>query len=530
MSAESSSVLRLLETARSHIRDGRLQEAWNALTRARELAPADPEPLRRMIGVAVRLGDLEAARSCVEALISLLPTDAGAYVRLGIVCVLQGRLRDAEAAYRAALDLDGNMAEALSGLGRIALAQGQADGARAFFERALKADPRHPDATAGLALLFENTGDPRRAVELLAPLASSGSANAEVARILAGAARQLGDPGPALNLVTALLQRSPAPAERAELLFSLAGLQDFAGRHDEAFRAAAEANRLIGGRFDTDAFLRRIDRAVHSRWHSAVADHDHADTPMVFVVGVPRSGTTLVEQILAQHPAVLAVGEHSRIEDMALRLEQSTGQSWEEAVGACTASQLAAMADRYLAPLGRIPPEIRVVTDKMPVNFLYLGLIARVFPAARVIWCRRNPLDVGISCYLQAFGGRGVEFANDLAHIGLYIRESHRLMAHWRQVLELPIHELGYENLVADPAGEVSRLLDALGLGWEDRCLRFHESRRFVGTPSYAQVRRPVHGGAVGRHEHYRGYLGSLEEALRGSGDADRPPPGSVTI
>ena len=523
MTSPTSDIAALLDGSYGLIRAGRLDEARDLLLRAVELAPGDPVPLQRLANVTARQGDWGASRVWLEKLIALRPGNAATQARLGLVCHFQGKLRDAASAYEEALALDPQQADALAGLGRIAIVHGSAQDAQVLFERTLAAQPGHPDATAGLAGLHENRGDAAEALALLEPLIAQGVTNAELVRIFAGASRQLNDPQPAVRLVRELLQRQLPQAERSALLFTLAGLHDSAGLWKEAFQAADEANRLLPEAFAPEKFRRRVDRLLEAfaEGPSTEAAASQSNAPMVFIVGVPRSGTTLVEQILGQHSSVHAVGEHSRLESMAVRLQQSAGRPWELALDDCTPDQLEAMADRYLAPLDEIPDSAAVVTDKMPVNFLYLGLAARVFPRAKVIWCRRDPLDVGLSCFMQAFGGRGVEFASDLAHIGRYIRQSDRLMEHWRDVLELPVYELQYEKMVQDPQTSVAQLLEFLGLEWDDQCLRFHESRRFVDSPSYAQVRKPINSKGVGRYRHYEQFLEPLKEALASASEAD---------
>jgi hypothetical protein len=160
------------------------------------------------------------------------------------------------------------------------------------------------------------------------------------------------------------------------------------------------------------------------------------------------------------------------------------------------------------------------ITDKMLLNFLHLGLIALLFPQARVIHCRRDPLDTCVSCFFQNF--RGLTFTLDLADLGNYYRDYERLMDHWRRALPLPMFKVVYEDLVASPEDVSRRLIDFCGLPWDERCLRSHESSRPVRTVSKLQVRQPIYSSSVGRWRRYESHLGPLREALRGAGG----PPG----
>ena len=517
-----------LEQARRLFEAGQAGEGRRSLRAAADAAAGDANALAAIAAFAMRTRDWPLARDCLEAVVAQGNAEAALHTRLGLVYHHLGRTGDAAAAYESALRLDAGDAGAASGLGRIALSRGAAERAASLFEQALTLDSDHADAAAGLGMIAENIGQPERALSLIEPLLGRGFINEETLRVFAGACRQLGRPEAAIGPLESLLSRTHAAPERASLLFLLAGLYDDCDRLPDAFAAAREGNQLTPGNFDPAAHAARIDALVESfvsrsaEAPAGLGTHEATtsvspprETPMVFIVGVPRSGTTLTEQILAQHPAVLAGGEHSRLERMAGRLEEAAGKSWPEALAEASDTVRADLARRYLAPLGELAPGTEVVTDKMPVNFLFLGLVAGVFPNAKVVWCRRDPLDVGLSCFMQRFGGRGVEFASDLSHIGFYIRQSERLMRLWRDSLSLPVYELQYETLVGDGESEARRLLDFLGLEWDEHCLRFHESRRFVGSPSYAQVRKPVHASAVGKHTRYGELLAPLGQALR---------------
>jgi hypothetical protein len=303
-----------------------------------------------------------------------------------------------------------------------------------------------------------------------------------------------------------------------EVCFALAALHDEAGDRDRAFARAGEANRLKRAVFDPDGYGALIDRLVAAFDRSAMTRYPraaHHDERPVFVVGMPRSGTSLVEQILASHPAVHGAGELTEIGLLALSTARE-GRAYPESVAGLDRRALTAIADAYRGRLDELAPGAARVVDKMWQNVEYLGFIALLFPAARIIYCRRDPADVGLSCYFQHFFGQGVPFAYDLAHIGRYCREQARAMAHWREVLELPLLEVEYERLVAEPDAEIRRLVDFAGLPWDPACLRFHETERVVRTASHAQVRRPMYRSAVGRHRAYARFLEPLYRALDG--------------
>jgi len=231
-----------------------------------------------------------------------------------------------------------------------------------------------------------------------------------------------------------------------------------------------------------------------------------SDLP-VFVVGLPRSGTTLIEQILASHPQVFGAGEITLAADTMAALGGSTADAIEglRRLGRETARRLAAGHLERLRAFSRAA--VRIV-DKMPENYFLLGLLATLFPRARFIHCRRDLRDVAVSCWMTYF--RETPWANDQQHIASRFHDYRRLMEHWRKVLPVTLLEVDYEETVADLEGVARRLVDWCGLEWAAECLSYHETRRWVRTASAAQVRRPIYSSSVGRWKNYEKLLGEL--------------------
>jgi hypothetical protein len=320
----------------------------------------------------------------------------------------------------------------------------------------------------------------------------------------------------AIALLEARLPELRATGDQMEVRFRLAALYDAADEPERAFAHAATANRLKGADFDPPAYRALIDRLLAAFGRAALERYPRAanrDERPLLVVGMPRSGTSLVEQILASHPAVVGAGELTELGLLAL----ATGDGecdYPESVARLDAPALTRLADAYRARLDALAPGAERVVDKMWQNFEYLGFASLLLPGARVIWCRRDPADLGLSNYLLHFFGQGAPFAYDLDHIGRYTREHERAMKHWQSVLDLPLLEVCYEALVAEPEAQIRRLVDFAGLPWHPGCLRFHETERVVRTASANQVRRPLYASSVGRHRAYARWLGPLYEAL----------------
>jgi hypothetical protein len=258
-------------------------------------------------------------------------------------------------------------------------------------------------------------------------------------------------------------------------------------------------DRVIG-RFDT-AFVQQV-----ARYASAT------ELP-VFVVGMPRSGTSLVEQILASHPAVIGTGELN-FWDAAFRELQDAEGAGQGASDAVLAARIRGTAGSYLGLLPPLGEAVQRVVDKMPANFLYLGLIHSLFPKARMIHMRRNPLDTCLSMYFQNFAGMG-GYANDLDNLAHYYGQYVRITDHWRAVLPSnALLEIPYEALVADQEGWTRRMLDFVGLPWDPACLDFQNTERVVITASKWQVRQKIQSASAGRWRHYEPWLGPLKDAL----------------
>lgn len=321
-----------------------------------------------------------------------------------------------------------------------------------------------------------------------------------------------------------MLEQTPAgeTALRIDLDFALAILWDAAGDPDNAFRRLQEGNALKRANLhyqEADEATRyklitaSLSRDVFTRFKSAA--HGVQPTP-IFVVGMPRSGTSLAEQILGAHSMVAAAGELPFLGSLWRALEAkwpSLPASTENAAGEI-AKDLATAAERYRSLIRERSGGRAFVTDKMPLNFRLLGFIRLLFPDARIIHCRRDPLDTCLSCYQQLFDAANLPFTYDLRELGSFYRIYRDYMAHWHKVLPSPPHELHYETLVKDMEGETRKVLDYCGLPFEPGCLDFHKAERTVLTASTGQVRKPVYGSSVGKWRRYEKHLGPLIASL----------------
>jgi hypothetical protein len=289
------------------------------------------------------------------------------------------------------------------------------------------------------------------------------------------------------------------------------------GNDDLAFTHLHAGNRLKRASFvyDVDADGREmaaIARAFRPEMLNRLSGLGDPSELPIFVVGMPRSGTTLVEQILASHPAVHGAGELTLFEGIAASV---CGGSYPGSTESLTPQHIVAAGYDYVQRVAALAPEAGRIVDKLPGNFLYAGLIHLALPNARIVHCRRDPVDTCLSCYTKIFdGARNCTY--DLRELGRYYRHYERLMDHWRNLLPPDrFFEIGYEAIVADLEGEARRLLDSCGLSWNPACLSFHRTRRPVKTASAAQVRQPLYPSSVGRWHRHARHLEPLLAALR---------------
>lgn len=467
---------------------------------------------------AYAAGDFPGAAELYRQLLKHEPKNPGVHLSLGKSLSLMGDSEGAKRHLRETLKARPEDPGALAQLAACYRQEDRLDDAMRAVERALRADPGHTFALWTRADLLRTMGEFREACELLRPHAEKAGADPTLVMVFAMLARRFDGLERSIALLRAVAERPGlAPTGRAQALFQLGDMLDKAGRYDEAWAAFEEANRIRRRPWDIDAFERSVDGIIASWSGAAMAELPRStlDTELpVFVVGMLRSGTTLTEQIVSSHPSVVAGGElrHMR-EAVEAVLGPGADLDSARAQGRLTEGALTRAGRAYLRRLQKLGSGALRVTDKMPYNFQFLGLIALMFPRARVIHCLRDPLDTCLSCYFHDFTGSH-DYSCDLERLGRYARQYRRLMEHWERVLELEIFTLRYEGLVADQERVSRELIEFLGLGWDDACLRFHESGRAAVTWSSEQVREPIFTRSAGRHANYERHIGPLREAL----------------
>ncbi|MSQ93229.1 MAG: sulfotransferase family protein [Gemmataceae bacterium] len=426
---------------------------------------------------------------------------ADTHLQLAKALIRENQETDALAHFEQAAQLDPRLAEAQSAWGAALIDVGRTPEAIAHLQESLRLQPDHVVAFAHLSELVNENCYRYSEAEL-----------AEITRLLGDAAT--------------------TPVDRSALHFALAYVQEKQGQYDDAFahfrtghdlkRQASEASGVV---FESAEHTKVVDDLIAGftpEFFQRVAGFGNLSDKPVLIVGMPRSGTTLVDQVLSAHPDVAAAGELMELGNIVADLPHLLNRPRSlELLSHLDRATVQTLARRYLRRLeqfgGALPPlstpprqEEARVTDKMPQNFFYLGFVAALFPNARIIHCRRDAMDTCVSCYTHHF----TDFARSLEGLGFYYRQYERLMAHWSAVLPLRMFEVRYEDLVASQEGVTRTLIDFCGLEWHDACLKYYDHRRAVHTASRMQVRQPIYTSSLGRWRRYAAHLEPLLEAL----------------
>lgn len=396
------------------------------------------------------------------------------------------------------------------------------DEARQWFAQALAIDPQDAWVNRCMADTLMAQSDHAAALALLEPRAASvrDTALADVALPLSQVYLKLKRFQDALDLIDRTMTETRlVPAIETNFQFHRSDALRGLGRFDESFQAYRRANASVGAEFDRAEHAREVDRSIEAWTPEAIAAlpvSKRKSGHLVFIVGMFRSGTSLCEQIIASHPRTFGAGELMHVVDIVNQFRPGVkGVSravWD--LAPLTAQNIDNAAAHYHGQVTPLAPGSDVITDKMPSNLLALGLIGQMFPDCRVVYCRRDPRDTLLSCYFNQFNADQISFAYDLDDLGSAFADYWRMAEHWKRVLKVPILEVQYEEMIADPEGQNRRLIDFVGLEWHDRCLEFHKTKRTTKTLSADQVNKPIYASSVARWKPYEKHLDPMMKWL----------------
>jgi tetratricopeptide (TPR) repeat protein len=455
---------------------GRYDEADRYFREAMAINPNYSDPHSNLGNLLRQKSNLSDSEALLRRALKLRPNNIDARINLGLTLVLRRRLRDARACFAKALKTAPRNVHALFGMGQIAMVEGRFEEAETTYRRIIEINPKATDAWAALA-------DTRKMTAA---------------------------DGEWLKSTEAMATNSVHPYEEANLRFALGKYCDDVHEFAQAFQNFKRGNELMktmADDYDRKKRSHLIDDLIRVYSQDAISKIGAAGSNSakpVFVVGMPRSGTSLAEQIIASHPAAFGAGE---LDFWAAAIAKES----ELTQGTLAEPTRPKLAEEYLRVLESFSGSASRVVDKAPVNSDFLGLIYSVFPNARVIYMQRDPIDTCLSCYFQQFL-MGINFTFDLADLVHYYREHQRLMVHWRAVLPPGfILDVPYEELVGDQEAWSRKMLDFIGLEWDARVLEFHTNSRQVSTASAWQVRQKVYKSSVARWRNYEKFIGPLK-------------------
>jgi tetratricopeptide (TPR) repeat protein len=499
----------MLDEGMAHQRARRFREAEETYRRALAQHPDQPDALNLLATLIVAAGGAVEAVGLLRRAIKQRPEEMSFRANLAAALVVLDRIDEALAEAKTArvvapqsTDIDMNYAGILRRLGRV-------DEAMALYQQIIQGshENRNYMAELGIARCQVDLGRWDQAAagfrDLLLREPNDPAAHVELAAMGAADAEQL-------QRTLALANADVMPGQtRVALAHAAARICEDLGQYDDAVGHVQAAKRLIPAAADPNALTAAVDRLI-ATFDAQLFDRlrgqgDPSERP-VFVVGVPRAGSSLIARLLASHPQVAVAGEVPRLPQLCAGMADALALSrpYPEGARELTAEGARRLAASYLGLLDNTSRDAARVVDPLPTNFEHLGLIALLFPNARILHCRRDPLDLGLSCYLHNFPEGGVPL-QQLRDIARFIKEHDRLMWHWRSVLPLSIHEVVYEELVAAPDRVLQQLVEIIGLPWDERC---------AATAEGSELRKILARDPVGRARYYERHIGPLRQAL----------------
>ena len=505
----------LLQASEHALRRNDRETALRLAREAFAAAPDQPDVLRQLAAALSAFGASPHALMHIDRAVVLRPDDAALLSTRGVVLEVNGQRDAALAAFRRASELAPHSAALAYNLGRALSKFGQGDDALRALERAIAIDPAHRAARATRAAVFRQLGKTADAIAAYRELIAADPTDVNVFSALAALSADA-----LTDAEVAALERLQARADldieaRVRIGFALGRVYERRARYPQAFAAYTHANAAVRSQlpWNNAAFSAQVTSILGAFPAAIERRGETQGNDVVFIVSLPRSGSTLTEQILAAHSQVDAGDERTDLFDVIAdegRRRQMPLSRWAPLA---TADDWRRLGESYLQRSTSVRTGRALATDKMPSNWLWLGVAMAMLPGARVIEARRNILETAWSCFSHLFNGGAQEFSYDIASIAAYARDCDRAMTHWRMLYPTRIRTQVYEKIVVDIEAQVRELLDFCGLAFEPACLRFYEAQRGVRTASASQVREPLRSDTA-RTAHYGALLDPMRTAL----------------
>src|ERR1700719_1178047 len=507
---DSSTAQHLLAQGDEYLAQGAYAEAITSYGQLLELNPRHADAFNNLAAALCKVGRYTEAEQHFRRAIGVKPDYSDAHSNLGSVLRSRGHLAGSENSLRRALKLKPNHVDARSNLGLPLLSLGRTIDAKVHFEKVLRIAPRHANALLGTGQIARMEGRFDQAEAILERVLEVDPNMPGAWAALVGLRKMTSEAG-WLQRAEEIAASGIAPLEEAGLRFAIGKYYDDVAAFERAFRSYKRGNDLmktvLAEKYQPDVHTQFVDDLIRVYTRETISGTESggsASVKPIFVVGMMRSGTSLVEQIIASHRAVRGAGELQFWSDA---VRQHATAMRQGSLGEPLRNKL---AKEYLRVLTGHSVDASRIVDKAPVNSDYLGVIHSILPNARIIYMQRDPIDTCLSCYFQQFSP-ALSFTMDLSDLAHYYREHQRLIAHWRSVLPPgTILDVPYEELIADQEGWTRKILKFLDLEWDERCLDFQSTQRTVATASYWQVRQRIYGDSVGRWRNYKRFIGPL--------------------
>lgn len=516
--AETVRLAALLHEGSKMLSAGKALEARYAFSEAVRVDSKNAQAFHGLGFTYLLQNKLQDAIICFEESLLRDPQQLDVYHNLATAWRNSGMASDAVKVFKRALKRFPTSAGTYVLLGHTFFASGQLQEAEAAFKKAVMLQGDHAEAHYNLAVVYHVTGERDQKIKSLKEAIRS-RPNYAMAHHMLAESQTITKRGPYLEIMERFYASPEITQEdKIILAFALGKAHDDLKDYGRAFTYFKEGNELKRSTFQFDIHrlvndLSATANVMDKEWMMRRRDFGSRDDTPIFVLGLPRSGTTLVEQILSSHPKVHGAGELNLIPREILSLEKDRGNTFPYVLENFTGEDVQRMGNWYLAALKGYSGAAHIV-DKLPGNFLYVGLIKAMFPKAKIIHCKRRAMDNGVSLFKHFFG-ETLTYAYDLYETGRFIHAYQKLMQHWENILpEGSMHTVTYEALVQNPEAEIRSLIAHCNLKWDAACLQFHTNPRPVHTTSADQVRMPIYTSSVGTSEHYKPYLSALEAGL----------------
>ena len=495
-----------------------------AIAIGREQSRELPEVHRNLANAWLQLGRPGKALNSITEANRLLPGNIAIQLTMANILPETGRQEEAIACYQEILKRNNNSPQVHTNLANVLRHTGDLSQAFSHYNQAIELDPAFDEAYYNRAVAHMDNGDLTASREDASRAIELNPVYGKAHGLIASLENAASESNLGLNaLQEAFAQRELPPEQKMHLAFALGKSLEGAKQYDKAFAYYRLANTLRRKAIYYDeeeelTFFTNLKQTITPasiQSGSRIQRHENNKIRPVFILGMPRSGTTLVEQILASHPEVHAAGEVSYLsQSISGELKTPNGIDYTADLEHATAASISRIADNYLTQLGKNTHERRVITDKLPMNFFHVGLIKMAFPDATVIHCQRNPLDTCLSIYKNFFAAQGHNYSYDLAELARYYAHYQDLMRYWQKTMPGFMYELSYEALVKNQEEESKKLIEASGLDWHADCLDFHKTERQVLTLSATQVRQPMYNKSVEFWRNYETGLTPIIEIL----------------